>query len=648
MRKISSLSLVLLSALSFLAPIFTASLTEAHRLPPFDSESATVGTPGTAAGTAPASETQPTTPPMFRKIYDKPLDLTVVQQDLVCGTTRDEEKKTICVGDMTSNTIIEPLGKVSELFGNRLATCARDEKGLHCWKTSSKFEKPMTELAGKAIARDIRFSYSRLCVAQADQTILCHSAEQERWSSELGRYIKYYPAPESIGPFHSMKDFDVTDREICWIDGDSVGCRFFADVPTTEQNASVAVPKRHLKNPKELAIDYSTFCVTDDIGVVCSKGIENAKEIEFGVEWLGASDLTVSYETICGRSGSNQPLCAKFNLTSGQPTDSLPNSLKSVIQNPGTTVVDFKAYGERICLKLRSQGSATTVFRCWMNGFEERVPPNLGDVADFVVGGHVCAVAENGWISCFGNGRFEASPLPSAPDAPNYYKNCGWNSLRVVCEGEEVDSALSNIRTVLAVNQTPSVYNTCLLVEDANGAIDVRCSGSEMSGIVAQRPVFTSNPIGLSLTHTYGCIYGEDDIQCWGDPLGSQPAPNLSAVKKLILGASVGCALDKFGFICWGDLQSAGLEVPTSFGEPETVTDFTMGQRHVCVLTVDQRVSCWGGNEYGQTDVPTLNKPDQIKSAEFVTCASSSDGVTCWGLGQSTLGNSPENMTGSP
>lgn len=656
MRKanISSIAFVSLTALLFFTTALSTETATARPLPPF--ESATVATPGAAAGTAGNTEIRPNMPRTAKRIFNRPLDLTVVQQDLVCGVTRDQERKMVCVGDSVTNPIIEPIGQVTELFGNRMGTCARDESGLHCWKHSAKFEKPIAELAGKATGQNIRFSYTRFCVAQTDQTIICYSAEQERWSTEAGRYVKAISPPETFGPFNALKDFEVNDRELCLIDGNSASCRFFTDIDSSERNASAIIPTRQLQNPRELTIEYGIFCIADDLGVVCTKGLESqsVKEADLGADWIGASNLSASYENLCASSASKQPLCAKFNLATGLPTDALPNSIKTVLQNPAVKVLDFKASGERLCLKLKNDGSANSELRCWMYGVEEKMPSTLGEVKDFVVASQTCVVAENGWISCFGNGRYESSPLPKSSDLPSYFNGCSWNSLRFICEGEEVDSTLSNVRQVIAVNQAPSIYNTCLLVEDQNGAVDIRCSGTEMSEIINQRPVLTTRPSGLSITHTYGCIYSEEDLQCWGEPVGGQPAPNLSSVKKLLLGASVGCALDRFGFICWGDLQNSGLEVPTPLGEPETVADFAMGQRHICVLSVDKKVSCWGGNDYGQTDVPDLNSPDQIKAAEFVTCASDLNGVACWGLGQSILGDTPEeesapvNTTGAP
>lgn len=650
MRKatISSIAFVSLAALLFFTHVLGIETANARPLPPF--ESATVSTPGAAAGTAANTEIRPNMPKTAKRIYAKPLDLTVVRQDLVCGVTRDQERKMICIGDTVTGTIVEPIGQVTELFGNRIGTCARDESGLHCWRNSAKFEKPIEEIAGQAAGQSIRFTYTRFCVAQADHTILCHNAEQERWSTEAGRYIKVISPPETFGPFNALKDFEVNDRELCVIDGNSASCRFFADIDVSERNSSAVIPQRQLQNPRELTIEYGIFCIADDLGVVCTKGLESssAKEIELGSDWIGASDLSASYENLCASSASKRPLCAKFNLTTGQPSDALPNSIKTILQNPAIKVLAFKSSGERLCLKLKNDGFASSELRCWMYGVEEKVPSTLGEVKDFVVAGQTCVVAENGWVSCFANGRYETAPLPKSPDLPSYFNGCSWNSLRFICDGEEVDSELSSVRQVIAVNQAPSIYNTCVLVEDQNGAIDIRCSGTEMAEIIRQRPALTTRPSGLSMTHTYGCIYGEDDLQCWGEPVGGQSTPNLSSVKKLLLGTSVGCALDKFGFICWGDLQNAGLEVPTPLTEPETVADFTLGQRHICVLSVDKKVSCWGGNDYGQTDVPDLNSPDQIKAAEFVTCASDLNGVTCWGLGQSSLGGETEPVPATP
>ena len=54
------------------------------------------------------------------------------------------------------------------------------------------------------------------------------------------------------------------------------------------------------------------------------------------------------------------------------------------------------------------------------------------------------------------------------------------------------------------------------------------------------------------------------------------------------------------------------------------------GWSHTCVLD-DLGVQCWGYNEYGQTDVPSLSNPTQIFSHSMNSCALDDSGLVCWG-----------------
>ncbi len=601
----------------------------------------------TAVALASPPATPPTTLKNSKRAYDKPLDLTVVDQDVVCGVTRDQERKTVCIGASYWGSNIEPVGQVSELFGSKNVTCARDETGLHCWGINGGFAKPIAELVGQAKADNIRITGNRLCIAQADHTVVCHSTEQFQWSAAVSRYVKFFPAPESFGPFNALKDFAIMDREICVIDGDVASCSFFKEIPLSDRSLASQPPKRKLQNPRELSVDYGIFCVADDLGVVCSKGLDLASmaEVELGAKWVGATKLTSDYDSLCAQSATLQPMCVKFQPSSSVPTESLPNGVKLMLSNPKISVLKSGFYGDSLCLKTKTAGVPGSQMACWTYGNKEVLPPGLGEIKDFFVSNKICAIAESGWISCFGSGLYAPSPLPKSPDAANYFKNCSWNSLRFFCSGDFFDSTISEVRKVIAFNNSASRYDVCFLAEDSVGTIDVRCTGTEMQELLRNQPRLSSVPTGFSLTSTQGCLYNANEHQCWGEMQSSEPIPRLGPLRKLQLGALFGCALDKFGFLCWGDLENFELTVPAAYADPEKVTDFAVGQQHICVITSDSVVDCWGANDFGQTSVPPLDHPDQIKATDFATCATDRQGVWCWGLGQSDPDNSGNKPT---
>lgn len=113
---------------------------------------------------------------------------------------------------------------------------------------------------------------------------------------------------------------------------------------------------------------------------------------------------------------------------------------------------------------------------------------------------------------------------------------------------------------------------------------------------------------------------GQGNVQDWGDQGGELP----SALEPIALGTSAvaiaagydhTCALlDDSTLRCWGDNGSGQLgygdeerigddELPDAAGPVELsggVVRMTAGAAHTCVVLDDQRVVCWGSNNFGQ------------------------------------------------
>ena len=69
-------------------------------------------------------------------------------------------------------------------------------------------------------------------------------------------------------------------------------------------------------------------------------------------------------------------------------------------------------------------------------------------------------------------------------------------------------------------------------------------------------------------------------------------------------------------------------------GVPGTdVTQIEAGDHHTCALKTDQTVVCWGGNQYGQLNVPGgLGSVVQVNAGGEQSCAVKADGtMVCWG-----------------
>ncbi|MBK8050721.1 MAG: hypothetical protein IPK16_28595, partial [Anaerolineales bacterium] len=163
--------------------------------------------------------------------------------------------------------------------------------------------------------------------------------------------------------------------------------------------------------------------------------------------------------------------------------------------------------------------------------------------------------------------------------------------------------------------------------------------------------------------------HGSLGVLCWGDGRYGQlgdgtwiahtiPAPVIGLAAPPVMvdtGTDSSCAVVATGNVqCWGDNTHGRLGDGTTLSrnQPVTVTGLTkaitavaMGSEHVCALSIDGHVFCWGHNSSGQlgdgtldsrataAEVPNLGPGiTGITSGRYHTCALLADGgAKCWG-----------------
>lgn len=89
----------------------------------------------------------------------------------------------------------------------------------------------------------------------------------------------------------------------------------------------------------------------------------------------------------------------------------------------------------------------------------------------------------------------------------------------------------------------------------------------------------------------------------------------------------------------WGDNQYGQLDVPVAL-QGQSVTQISVGTRHVLALTAEGAVAAWGNNDYGQTDVPASldgTKVTAVSAGSNFSLALTADGaVVAWGNDRSS------------
>ncbi len=202
----------------------------------------------------------------------------------------------------------------------------------------------------------------------------------------------------------------------------------------------------------------------------------------------------------------------------------------------------------------------------------------------------------------------------------------------------------------------------------------------------ATTPPYLEGALQVSAGGNHTCAYfGRGSVnpyRCWGSNIDGQLGdgsivksvyPNMikdmlafspPPVKKIVSGEFYSCGLTPAGAVkCWGiNLEGQlGNGSNTDTSQPVQVTglesgviSLAAGESHVCAITAEGGVKCWGKNQFGQlgngsnadqntpVDVVGLSSGVAEISAGYVhTCALMTGGtVKCWGKGlEGELGN---------
>ncbi|MXY02862.1 MAG: hypothetical protein F4Y66_08495 [Acidimicrobiales bacterium] len=79
---------------------------------------------------------------------------------------------------------------------------------------------------------------------------------------------------------------------------------------------------------------------------------------------------------------------------------------------------------------------------------------------------------------------------------------------------------------------------------------------------------------------------------------------------------------------CWGGNDAGQLDVP----EHTALVHIAAGVAHTCALDAEGSALCWGDNHFGQSTPPTDNRFSQLTAGELHTCGLKLDGTAlCWG-----------------
>ena len=196
----------------------------------------------------------------------------------------------------------------------------------------------------------------------------------------------------------------------------------------------------------------------------------------------------------------------------------------------------------------------------------------------------------------------------------------------VVCFGTD-DHGQLTVPDGTYLDVAAGYTNTCAIRDDGGLA----CWGEE--GTAQADPPSGKYTEVVSRTNNgrWSCSVREDlATVCWGDGLESDEVDD--APSDEVSGLDAGgflCGLDAGGTVkCWGKYEDyrPSVERPTG-----TFVKVGVGSAHACVIDGDGALSCWGDDDYGQTDAPDGSFIDVDGGNRFTCSVATSGAVQCFG-----------------
>ncbi|MBF0207708.1 MAG: hypothetical protein HQK53_12540 [Oligoflexia bacterium] len=295
--------------------------------------------------------------------------------------------------------------------------------------------------------------------------------------------------------------------------------------------------------------------------------------------------------------------------------------LRQIVQDEASMMNPTLAAGEgRTCI-VGKAGRGRNVY-CWGgNGHDDQadVPDGLGIVRSIAVKRtYICVVQLDGSVRCRGNSSYRSL---YGDNAPNIVLN-SFGPVNLLAAGED---------------------HTCVVLR-ADGS--VRCWDWNSNGLASVDEAGELGPgparlIAAGVSFTCVVLKADDSVRCWGgsNQYGQTTVPETyrlgGRVRSITAGGFHACVLDMKGKVtCWGWNKYGQTDVPEDLPPVRLIV---AGMSHTCAVLVGGGVRCWGNKTNGQTNVPEVFNSSGVEvysmaAGSDYTCATDIRGkVYCWG-----------------
>ena len=269
--------------------------------------------------------------------------------------------------------------------------------------------------------------------------------------------------------------------------------------------------------------------------------------------------------------------------------------------------------------------AADKTVSCWgANWVGQGNAPSGKYIAISAGGSHTCAIRTDKTAACWGDNTVGQTEVPDEKfttiDA-GFNHSCGiaYNGT-ISCWGSN-DDGQGDVPSGKYIAISAGGSHTCAIRTDKT----INCWGGNWAG-QSDAPARYVDTIAVGAAHSCA-IRIDRTITCWGSiyRAGARPAGEFTAVAA---GAEYTCGLRINGTVACSGVEIATLEVLS----PDTeVITLDTNEQHICTITDDHAVVCWGNNSAGQADVPE-GEYIAIATGSHYSCAIRIDNtVKCWG-----------------
>lgn len=188
---------------------------------------------------------------------------------------------------------------------------------------------------------------------------------------------------------------------------------------------------------------------------------------------------------------------------------------------------------------------------------------------------------------------------------------------------------------------TAGEYHTCVLDGDV-----VKCWGTER--LIGKPPIVPEirrefkNPRVIAAGGFFEtCVIDDEGVKCWDYGAASRLVAHTRQAEMISVGTYHYCAVAAGRAMCWGGNDFGQADVPADL---KNIKMISAGQLHTCALN-DRGITCWGSPQDGATSAPaSLKNPSAVYAGGYATCARDESGVQCWGDSSNNQASPPADL----